>query len=80
MQYKNLADLRDAKRYTQAYVANKLGITQQGYGLIERGDRGLNAKRAVILADLFSVSVEDIILLSLQHNKKLLESTGTEGN
>ena len=80
MQHKNLSELRDAKRYTQKDVAIKLGMTPQGYGLIERGERELKVKTATILADLFGVAVEDIILLSLSHNKNLLDSTGTDGN
>jgi transcriptional regulator with XRE-family HTH domain len=80
MQYKNLSELRDAKRFTQRDVAEKLGMTPQGYGLIERGERELKVKTATVLADLFGAAVADIIFLSLQNNKNLLESTGTEGN
>lgn len=75
---KSLAELRENNDKSQADVAKILGITPQGYGLIERGERGLKVEAAAKLADFFGVNVEEIILLALQNNNKLLQATGTD--
>ena len=76
---KTLAELRKSKNKSQADTGKYLGMTAQGYSLIERGERSLKAVIAVKLAEFFGVSVNEIIFLSLNNNSKLL-STGTEGD
>lgn len=68
-----LAELRESKELTQADVAEKLTMTPQGYGAIERGDRGLKAKHIKKLAEIFGVGTDRIIFLALNNNKKLLK-------
>lgn len=77
-QPKNLAELRESKGLSQAKVANVLGMTQQGYSIIERGERGLKAKNIKKLADLFKVSSDLIVSLALSDNDRLLNQTGTD--
>lgn len=77
-QAKTLAELRDAKGLSQAQVAKILEITPQGYGAIERGERGLKAGYIKKLAELFKVSADRIISLAINNNAKLSDKTGTE--
>jgi transcriptional regulator with XRE-family HTH domain len=74
---KTLAELRENKEFSQAEVANRLGITPQGYGAIERGERGLKAKNIKKLAEIFGVGSDRIIFLALNNNKKLLKKSDT---
>lgn len=76
---KTLADLRESKGLSQSEVANNLGITQQGYGAIERGERGVKVKYVKKLAELYGVETDLIVFLALNNNDKLLnQPTGTE--
>jgi len=76
----SLSELRDLKGLTQGDVAKKLGMTPQGYGLLERGERELKAKVIQKLSYIFDVPVDKIIFLALNNNRKLLNPTGTEGS
>lgn len=75
---KSLSDLRESKGLSQADVANHLGITPQGYGLIERSERVLKAITAKKLADIFDVDISDIVFLALSNNSELSRPTGTD--
>ena len=78
-EFKTLAKLRESKSLSQADIARLLNMTPQGYGAIERGERGLKAKKIKRLADIYDVSTDYIIFLVLNNNSKLLSrSTGTE--
>lgn len=72
-----LAQLRSIRNKTQAEVAEFLGITQQGYGLIERGKRELKIETAQKLAEFFNVDVNTIIFLAIENNEKLLKDKQT---
>ncbi len=77
--FKSLAELRENKGLTQAGVAKDLGMTPQGYGLIERGERGLKAIAAKKLAEIFGVGISDIVFLATDNNQLLSRPTGTDG-
>lgn len=70
---KTLAELRESRRLSQAEVARYLAITPQGYGAIERGERGLKARNIKKLAEIFEVGTDKIIFLALNNNDKLLK-------
>ena len=74
---KTLAELRDSRGLSQADVARHLAITPQGYGAIERGERGLKAKNIKKLAEIFKVGTDKIIFLALNNNERLLKQTDT---
>lgn len=76
--FKSLAELREDRGLSQAEVARKLNISQQGYGLIEKGDRGLNAPKIQMLAEILRVDTNTIISLALNNNNTLLCQTGTD--
>ena len=57
----NLKHIRELANYTQSYVADCLGITQQAYANYERGVRQPDNTMLKKLADLFGVSVDYIL-------------------
>ena len=56
--YQRLRDLREDKDKSQAEIAAKLGISQQHYGLYERGDRELPMHQFITLARYYNVSLD----------------------
>jgi DNA-binding XRE family transcriptional regulator len=54
--------LRKINFFTQAEVAEQLGVTQSYYHKVERGKRDLTLKLAKRLKDLFKVSSIDDLL------------------
>ena len=52
---------RKAHKFTQQYVADKLGVTVRAYQQYEQGKYEPNIDRLIILADLFAVSVDFLI-------------------
>lgn len=73
---RNIRILREQKGLRQRYVSTLLGITPNGYGKIERGESSLTVERLELLAQIFGVSVPDIIHLdpeqSSQHRELIL--------
>ncbi len=57
----NIITIRNSKGFTQDYVASKLGMKQAGYGLIEKGQRGLQFELLEQIAIIFDMSIINII-------------------
>lgn len=57
--------LREAKGYSQSYMAQKLRITQQAYSAMENTPENMSLKRLHDLADLLQVEI--VTLLGLEH-------------
>lgn len=57
-----LRELRKNKKWTQAEVAKKLGVTTAQYAYIEAGERqaDMNLSTAAKLADIFKISLSKI--------------------
>lgn len=57
-----LKELRKNKGWTQAKVAQKLGVTTAQYAYIEAGERqaDMNLSTAAKLADIFKISLSKI--------------------
>lgn len=53
--------LREQRKLTQSYVSDSLGLSRQTYGLIENGERDLTITEAKIIADIFGISLENLI-------------------
>ncbi len=53
--------LREAKDYSQEYVAEKLGMSPNGYGNIERNQVKVNLDRLEKIAEVLGCSVLDFI-------------------
>lgn len=56
-----IKQMRESKHYSQEYVAEKLGMQQSSYGLIENGKRSLRYEQLVQIAMIFNCDVIDII-------------------
>ncbi|AKG36140.1 helix-turn-helix domain-containing protein [Paenibacillus durus] len=50
-----LRKLREEKKFTQEYMANKLGITRVGYGYYESGKRGVDLDTVNKLGQILDV-------------------------
>lgn len=53
--------LREINNYTQEYVANTLGISQNTYSLLEKGETKLTIERLEQLANLYNLDLIDMI-------------------
>jgi len=53
--------LRERRNLNQSYVADCLGLSRQTYGLIENGERDLTITEARILADIFGISLQNLL-------------------
>ncbi|MCO5232872.1 MAG: helix-turn-helix domain-containing protein [Chitinophagales bacterium] len=54
---KKIASIRERKGYSQDFVANRLGLTQSAYSLIESGSRDLKVNRLLQIAIVLEVNV-----------------------
>ena len=67
--------VRELRNYTQEYLAQKLEMTQAGYGKIERNESELSYPKLLKIAKVLNVSIEDIInfnekmIFSVIHNQ-----------
>jgi len=67
--------IRELRNYTQEYLAQKLQMSQAGYGKIERNESELSYPRLLKIANVLSVSIENIInfnekmIFSVMHNQ-----------
>ncbi len=52
---------RETLNYTQAYVAGKLGISQNAYSKIESGQTNFSVKRLYEIVQVLEASVADFI-------------------
>lgn len=66
---KFIQQLREKNKLTQEFLASELGISRPTYAQIEQGERDLTVPEAKKLADIFSMSLEDL----LSENKKEAE-------
>lgn len=71
----NIIALRNKKNYTQEQVATYLNMSQSGYALIERGERGLQFELLERIALLYDMDVVDIIKYPDVYVKKGGKST-----
>lgn len=56
-----IRELREQNDWTQEQVAEKLGITRNGYAKIERGESMPNLERLNDIATLFGVEVTELL-------------------
>lgn len=75
--------LRNEKGYSQQYLALKLGISQNAYHKLEKGETKLSFERLQQLATVLEVSIEELTEQSKESgtaNEKRLESLEKEVN
>ncbi len=56
----NIKRIREIKGYSQKAIADKLGMSVTGYGIIERGTTDVKDKRLVQIARVLGITREDI--------------------
>lgn len=56
-----IKDLRKANNYTQEYVAEKLGISQNAYSKIELGHSGISIKKLFKFSEIYNVTPQYIL-------------------
>jgi len=59
--HKKIKSLREKNGFSQAYMADKLGISRPTYMQIESGDRELTISEAKTLAAIFDTSLENFL-------------------
>jgi len=52
-----------AKGFTQQYVGEKLGISQNAYSKIEIGKSIITVERLCQIAEIFEIDLKDLIIL-----------------
>ncbi len=57
----NIRDLREDKHFTQAMMAEKLGLSETGYAKIERGESKLGIDRIQQIANILEVNMAELI-------------------
>jgi transcriptional regulator with XRE-family HTH domain len=67
--------IRQAKGLTQEEVANKLDMSVNGYGDIERGETDVNLSRLEQLANLFEIKLSELFGLD---EKNIFTNNGTQ--
>jgi transcriptional regulator with XRE-family HTH domain len=68
--YENLKAIRQAKGITQESLAERIGVTTGNYIRLEKGDTKLTIERLYQFAEIFDVSVSDIVNYSGSLNPK----------
>lgn len=57
-----IADIRERKRkYSQAYIAQCLGVTQKAYSKIETGETKLTVHHLIQIAEILQVELSEIL-------------------
>lgn len=57
----NIRQLREERKFSQEEMAEKLGISKNGYGKIERGESDIKLTRLVQIADILDIDVVEIM-------------------
>lgn len=70
---------RERKDYTQEYVAEELALTVSTYSKIERGVTALKMEVAMRLAEIFDISLDELIGKEAKNDSAVSEPTGQYG-
>lgn len=57
----NIRELRENQNWTQEEMAEKLGMSKNGYAKIERGESDVTLSRLEQIANIFNINISDII-------------------
>lgn len=58
---KNLAQLRKDKHLTQEQMAEKLAMSKNGYGKLERGESKITVEHLQNIANVFNIDIVDLL-------------------
>ncbi|WP_096435943.1 helix-turn-helix domain-containing protein [Alteribacter populi] len=76
MIHKNVERIRKSKGVTKTYLANKLGMSLQGYRYLESGETRLDAERLKVIAQslgeepavFFDNKLTESVIIRMQNN------------
>lgn len=81
---KNLKTLRELHDYTQEYVADYIGVSQNTYSMMERGETRITIDRLETIATLYNMDIADILKMNdtmIIHNlHDIKDNKGVVGN
>ena len=58
---RRIKGLRESSGYSQAFVADKLGISQAAYSRLESGEVEMAVSKLIAISDLYSVPLEILL-------------------
>jgi transcriptional regulator with XRE-family HTH domain len=61
--HKALRNIRKSKGFSQEEVADRLGVDTTNYGRIERGQASITLERLMQLAELYGMSVVELVAI-----------------
>lgn len=64
---KNIRTIREMKNLTRDFVAGELEMTYSGYGKIERGEIDITISKISRLADIFGISISDLLFFDVSY-------------
>ena len=59
---KNLRKLRQGKRLTQEYVAERLGVSAKAVSRWEKGDSTPDIEKLIAISDMFEISLDELVM------------------
>ena len=59
---KNLRKLRQGKRLTQDYVAERLGVSAKAVSRWEKGDSTPDIEKLIAISDMFEISLDELVM------------------
>jgi len=63
----NIRTIREMKNLTRDFVAGELDMTYSGYGKIERGEIDITISKISKLADIFGISISDLLFFDVSY-------------
>ena len=58
---KNLRKLRQGKRLSQEYVAERLGVSAKAVSRWEKGDSTPDMEKLIAISDIFEISLDELV-------------------
>ena len=72
----NLRSLREARNYSQKYISEQLHIARQTYTVYESGKRVPDIGLICMLADIYDVSLDQLVLTDLSAHSDIIADGG----
>jgi len=76
--YKKIKELREQNKFSQEYLAEKLGISRPTYIQIENGKRDITVPEAKKLASIFSLSLESFLENNVSATQEVVLESDTQ--
>ncbi|NJO92566.1 MAG: helix-turn-helix transcriptional regulator [Chloroflexia bacterium] len=67
----NIKKIRETKGFSQAYIADKLGVTQSGYCKMEQDALGLPLEKLIKISEVLDFDLIEIIQKEIDGSKAI---------